>query len=172
MDFQGLFGAGAGAFGAPRVHRHHDCVVVVDTFTVPVRHRGFGVDGESEGIVSGDDDAGRGRLARGRHSYRVSVRVGEAQRPVVEAPYIEAALVYQAVVHRAQQQEVVERGLSALGPVVHVVPVQAMGGRAAGESAASIAAQECAANRRGNATGAPADAQRLSPRSVHSGDDS
>ena len=120
------------------MHRHHDCVVVVDAFAVPVRHRGFGVDGESEGIVSGDDDAGRGRLARGRHSYRVSVRVGEAQRPVVEAPYIEAALLYQAVVHRAQQQEVVERGLSALGPVVHVVPVQAMGGRAAGESAASI----------------------------------
>ena len=73
--------------------------------------------------------------------------------------------------HRAQQHEVVERGLSALGPVAHVVPVQSVGGRAAGEAAAPVAAHEGAAKRRGDAAGASPDAQWLSPWSVRRRDD-
>ena len=175
IEIGGPFDRGRGGPGGWRIldepELHHDRVVVVDGLAVPARHGGLAVYGEPEGIVPGGDGGGRGGLARDRRSYRVAVRVGEAQGPVVEAPHVEAALVHQAMVHRAQQHEVVERGLSALGPVAHVVPVQATGGRAAGEAAAAVAAQERTAKRGGNAAGAPAHAQGLSPRPVHGCDD-
>ena len=48
----------AGVAGIPRRHRHHQRVVVVDAFAVPVRGRGLAVDGETEGFVLDDDGVG------------------------------------------------------------------------------------------------------------------
>ena len=45
----------AGVARIPRRHGHHQSVVVIDAFSVPVRGRGLAVDGESEGVVLDDD---------------------------------------------------------------------------------------------------------------------
>ena len=43
----------------------------------------------------------------------------------------------------AEQDEVVERGLPALGPVFDVMTVEAVRGRAAGEAAPAVSVREC-----------------------------
>ena len=101
-----------------------------------------------------------------------SVGVGEPERAVVEALHVEPALVHQPVVGRAEQDEVVERRLPALGPVLDVMAVQPVSGGAAGEAASAVAARERAAHRGRNAAGASSYAQRLAIRTVHHGDDS
>ena len=72
---------------------------------------------------------------------------------------------------RAEQDEVVEGGLAAVGPVPDVVAVEALGGGTAGEAASAIAVRERAAYRGRNAAGAAPDAQRLAVRSIDDGDD-
>ena len=100
-----------------------------------------------------------------------SVGVGEPERAVVEALDVEPALVHEPVVGRAEQNEIVERGLTALGPMPNVMAVQALGGGTAGEAAPAVAVRECAAHCRRNAAGAASDAQRLAVGTVHHGDD-
>ena len=72
---------------------------------------------------------------------------------------------------RAEQDEVVERGLAALGPVLDVMAVQAVGCGAAGEVASAVTARERAAYGWRDAAGAPPDAQRLGNRPIDDGDD-
>ena len=119
----------------PRRHRHHQCVVVVDALPMPVRGRGLAVDGEPERLVLDDDSVGGRGLRSLRRSDGQSVLVGESKRAIVEALYVEPALVHQPVMRRTQEDEVVERGFTAIGPVLDVMAVPAMGGGAAGEAA-------------------------------------
>ena len=58
------------------------------------------------------------------------VRIGEPERSVIEALHVESALVHQPMVGRTQKDEVVERGLPAVGPVLDVMAVEPMGGGA------------------------------------------
>ena len=95
----------------------------------------------------------------------------EPERAVIESPHVESALVHQPVMGRAQQDEVVERGLPAVGPVLDVMAVEPMGGGAAGEAAPAVAARERAAHRRRDAAGAPPDTERLAVRAIDDGDD-
>ena len=97
--------------------------------------------------------------------------IGEPERAVVEALYVESAFVHQPVMSRTQQGEVVERGLPAVGPVLDVMAVQAMGGGAAGKAAAAVAVRERTSYRRRDAAGAPPDAERLAVGAVNHGDD-
>ena len=73
---------------------------------------------------------------------------------------------------RTEQHEVVERGLPALGPVLNVMAVQAVGSGAAGEAAPLVAARERSAYGWGDAAGAPPDAERFAVGTIHHGDDS
>ena len=98
-------------------------------------------------------------------------RTGEPERAVVEALNVESALVHQPVMGRAQQDEVVEGGLPAVGPVLDVMAVEPMGDGAARKSASAVAARERAAHRRRNAAGAPPDAERLAVCTVHDRND-
>ena len=75
------------------------------------------------------------------------------------------------MVGRAQQDEVVEGGLPAVGPVPYVMAVQAMGGGAAGEAASTVAACKRTAHRGRDAAGAPPDAERLAVRAIDDRDD-
>ena len=99
-------------------------MVVVDALAVPVRGRGLAVDGEPERVVPDDDGGGRRGLPPPRGTDGHSVGVGEPERAVVEALDVEAALVHQPMVGRAEQDEVVERGFPAPDPVPDVVAVQ------------------------------------------------
>ena len=66
--------------------------------------------------------------------------VGAEERPVVAEIFIdpEAALVHQRVVLRAQQQEVVDIGLAAIGPVLDMMAFEESMVIASGERAAVI----------------------------------
>ena len=145
-------------------------MVVVDALAMPVRGLppsafvgglGLAVDGETEGFVPDDDSVGRRRLPPPRGPDGHSVGVGEPERAVVETLHVESALVHQPVMGRAEQNEVVEGGLAALGPVPDVVTVQALGGGAAGEAAAAVAVREYTAYGWRDAAGAAPDAERL-----------
>ena len=92
-------------------------MIVVDALAVPVRRRGLAVDGKPAGFVLDNDGLGRRGLPPPRGSDCQPVRVGEPERAVVEALHVESALVHQPVMGRTQQDEVVERGLPAVGPV-------------------------------------------------------
>ena len=71
-----------------------------------------------------------------------------------------ASLVHQPMMVTAQQEQVVEPGLAAVGPVADVVRIDMMAGRAAGKAAAAVAPVECAADGRRNTAAAAADIQR------------
>ena len=146
-------------------------MVAVDALPVPVRGRGLAVDGEPEGFVLDNDGVGRRRRASSRRSDGQPVRVGEPERAVVAALHVEPALVHQPVMGRAEQDEVVERGLPALGPVPDVVAMEPVDGGTAGEAPPAVAARERPAHRGRDAAGAPPDAQRLAAWSVDDGDD-
>ena len=73
------------------------------------------------------------------------MRVGEPECVIVETLHVESAFVHQPVVGRTRQDEVVERGLPAVGPVPDVMAVQPMGGGATGEAAPAVAARQCTA---------------------------
>ena len=137
----------SGVARIPRRHRHHQRMVVIDALSVPMRGRSLAVDGESEGFVLDDDGVGRRRLAPlpgGADGQ--PVRVGESEHAVVEALHIESALVHQPVMGRTQKDEVAERGLAAVGPVLDVVAVEPVGRGAAGEAApAAGCSAACAA---------------------------
>ena len=155
----------------PRRHRHHQRVVVVDALPVPVCCRGLAVDGEPERIALDDDGVGRrGRLPP-RGSDGQPVRIGEPERAVIEALHVEPAFVHQPVMGRAQQDEVVEGGLPAVGPVRDVMAVQAMGGGAAGKAASAVSVRERASYRRRDAAGAAPDVEGLAVGAIHDGDD-
>src|SRR5690606_5492745 len=66
-------------------------------------------------------------------------RIGEADAAVRQALAAEALLVDQPVVVAAQQHEVLQAGLSALGPVADVVAVDVVLVGAAGEPATAVA---------------------------------
>ena len=118
-------------------------------------------------MMSGDEVSRRRRRADGH-----SVGVGEPERAVVEALHTEPALVHQSMVSRAEQHEVVERGLAALGPVLDVMAMQPLGGGAAGEAAPLVAARERTAYGWGDAAGSAPHTERLAVGAVHHGDDS
>ena len=99
------------------------------------------------------------------------MRVGEPERTVVEPLHVEPALVHQPVMGRAQQDQVVEGGLPAVGPVPHVMAVEPMGGGAAGKSASAVADRERATHRGRDAAGSAPHTERLAVRAVHDRDD-
>ena len=109
-------------------------MVIVDALPVPVRGRGLAVDGESEGFVLDDDGVGRRGLPPFRGPDGQPVRVFEPERTVIEALHVESALVHQPVMRRAQQDEVVEGGLAAVGPVPDVMAVEPVSPRGSRES--------------------------------------
>ncbi len=55
--------------------------------------------------------------------------------------------------------EVLKAGLTAMGPVLHMVTLDEMPGGAAGEAATAIPSRECPVNGRGDATGLATDIQ-------------
>ena len=95
----------------------------------------------------------------------------ESVRPVIEPMHVEAPLVHQPVVERAEQKQVVERGVAAPGPVPHVMSVKPVGGGAPGEAASAVADEQRAAHRGRDGTGAPPDGQRLTGGAIDRGDD-
>ena len=101
-----------------------------------------------------------------------SVGVGEPERAVVEALHVESALVHEPMVGRAEQHEVVERGLATVGPV------PGRGGRAGagwrdsrGSGSRGRGSRSARRTDVRNAAGAPSYAQRLAVGSIDDGDD-
>ena len=139
-------------------------------------HPGLRGDGGAGGRVRSGPD-GRGRRPRpdgarpdpcapqrGRLTTDEALGVGEPERAVVVALDVVSALVHETMVRRAEQDEIVKRGLSTLGPVSEVVAVQTLGGRAAGETASAVSVRERAAYRGWDAAGAESQrAQDIAP---------
>jgi len=74
---------------------------------------------------------------------------------------IETTLVDEMVVKAAQQHEVVETGLTAVGPVPDVVAVAELVAGTAREAAAAVPGLQGAPHSRRNGPRAPPDVQRL-----------
>ena len=117
-------------------------------------------------IVSGDDVSSPPRGPDGH-----PVRVDEPERTVTEALHVESTLVHQPMMGRAEQDEVVERGLPAIGPVLDVMAVEPVGGGAARKAASAVTACKCTAYGWRDAAGSAADAERLAVRTVHDRND-
>jgi len=100
-----------------------------------------------------DDPVGR---FRGNVS---ATRCGDHDLRGVVQRDCEAAFVDQAVVEAAEEDEVLQRRLAAVEPVVDVVAVQEAGGGAAGEAARAVADPEGAADGWGDGAGAAADVE-------------
>ena len=79
------------------------------------------------------------RVARRRRDQRLTVRIHEPPRAVVEPLDADAAFVHLAMMEAAQRDEIAELGLAAFGPVMHVMAVHVLLVRAAGEDAAFVA---------------------------------
>ena len=146
-------------------------MVVVERLAAPARDGGFGADVETDGAVAGDEDLRRRRLAWLRRTHRCAVGGAEPERTVIETPDLEPPFVHEPMVSGTQQHEVVERGLASVRPVAYVMPVKAMGGRAAGKAAATVAIVQRPANRWRNSTRAPSYRERLPSGAVDSRDD-
>ena len=128
------------------LHRHR----VVHRLPVPLRYRRSRADGEPIAAIAGgegDDVSAETCVRAGGDGLSARVR----EHGLARCPHLDrvAAFVDQAVVMAAQQDEVVEAGLAAVGPVVDMVGVDEAAGRAAGEAAARVAALERAAQGRG-----------------------
>ena len=110
-------------------------------------------------------------LVRVRRLDGQPVRIGEPERAVIKALHVEPAFVHQPVMGRTKEDEIVQRGLAAVGPVLDVMAVEPVGGGAAGEAAPAVAVRERAAYRRRDAAGTAPDAERFAIRTIHHGDD-
>ncbi len=110
--------------------------VVVEAVAGRARHAGAGVD--RWGAAS-DERLAVAALGLGRRADGAAVGAAEGDALSVAVGGV-AAFVQQAVVVAAEQQQVGERGVAAVGPVVDVVGVDEAALGAAGELAAVVAA--------------------------------
>ena len=104
--------------------------------------------------------AAAGRQARMRLDVAV-VGAREANAAAGGPLDSEPALVHQAVVMTAEQQQVVDRGLAAVRPVFDVMRIDETTLRTAREAATRVAGPQRPAQRRGNCAGLAADSERI-----------